>query len=100
MSRNEISSLPLENEKDRDAVDHIEHDNEKNTKWSGDGKLDDAARILHEAGGQHEFSAEDRRRVLRRIDLFVCVPMCITYFLQQASPLSIGRGCESLWSRG
>jgi hypothetical protein len=50
--------------------------------------MDDAARILHEAGGQQDFSAEDRRRVLRRIDLFVCVPMCITYFIQQASPLS------------
>lgn len=87
MSRNEISSVPvpIEDEKERDHVDHIEHDNEKNTHWNANTKLDDAARILHEAGGQHEFSAEDKRRVLRRIDLFVCVPMCITYFIQQVS---------------
>lgn len=87
MSRNEISSVPvpIEDEKERDHVDHIEHDNEKNTHWNANAKLDDAARILHEAGGQHEFSAEDKRRVLRRIDLFVCLPMCITYFIQQVS---------------
>lgn len=64
-------------------VDHIEHDTEKNVTWSGNKHMDDAARILHEAGGHREYSAEDRRRVLRRIDLFVCVPMCITYFIQQ-----------------
>ena len=87
MSRNEISSVPAVDEKERDVIDHIEHDNEKNTKWTANAHMDDAARILHEAGGQLEFSAEDRRRVLRRIDLFVCVPMCITYFIQQASHL-------------
>jgi hypothetical protein len=83
MSRNEITSVPALDEKERDMVDHIEHDNEKNTTWTKNKHMDDAARILHEAGGHRDYSAEDRRRVLRRIDLFVCVPMCITYFIQQ-----------------
>jgi len=89
MSRNEITSVPPVDEKDRDLVDHIEHDDEKNTSWTKNKHMDDAARILHEAGGHRDFTAEERRRVLRRIDLFVCVPMCITYFIQQvrlASP--------------
>ena len=73
-------------EKDRDIVDHIEHDNEKGrTSWKANNQLDEAARILNEAGGQHEFTAEDKRRVLRRVDIFVCIPMCITYFIQQVS---------------
>ena len=83
MSRNEITSVPPVDEKDRDLVDHIEHDDEKNTSWTKNKHMDDAARILHEAGGHRDFTAEERRRVLRRIDLFVCVPMCITYFIQQ-----------------
>jgi hypothetical protein len=83
MSRNEITSVPPLEEKDRDMVDHIEHDTEKNVAWSGNKHMDDAARILHEAGGHREYSVEDRRRVLRRIDIFVCIPMCITYFIQQ-----------------
>lgn len=44
--------------------------------------MDDAAQILRDAGGQRDFSAQERKRVLRKIDLFVCVPMCLVYFLQ------------------
>jgi hypothetical protein len=88
MSRNEITSVPPLEEKDRDMVDHIEHDTEKNVAWSGNKHMDDAARILHEAGGHREYSVEDRRRVLRRIDIFVCIPMCITYFIQQVSRMA------------
>lgn len=88
MSRNEITSVPPLDEKDRDLADHIEHDTEKNVEWSGNKHMDDAARILHEAGGHREYSVEDRRRVLRRIDIFVCIPMCITYFIQQVSRMA------------
>ncbi|KAK8869495.1 hypothetical protein IAR55_000060 [Kwoniella newhampshirensis] len=46
-------------------------------------QLDDAARILQEQGGQVEYTVEDRNRVLRKIDIFVCIPMCMVYLLQQ-----------------
>jgi hypothetical protein len=41
-------------------------------KFNANTQLDDAARLLEEAGGHVEATAEDRKRVLRRIDLFVC----------------------------
>lgn len=49
---------------------------------TANNQLDDAARLLREAGGI-EVTLEENKRVLRRIDLFVCVPMCIVYWLQQ-----------------
>jgi hypothetical protein len=51
-------------------------------KYAANTQLDDAARILAEAG-HREFSAEDKKRVLRRIDFFVCLPMAIVYCVQQ-----------------
>lgn len=86
MSKHDIEPVAqVLDEKDRDLVDHIEHDQEKGRKWTANNQMDEAARILAEAGGQHNFSAEEKRRILRRVDLFVCVPMCITYFMQQVS---------------
>ncbi len=46
-------------------------------------QVDDAARILDSAGGQFDITPEDRKRILRKVDLFVCVPMCIIYTIQQ-----------------
>lgn len=65
-----------------DADSVHKHDAETGKKGSANTQLDDAARILAEAG-HLEFSAAERKRVLRRIDLFVCVPMCLVYFVQQ-----------------
>jgi hypothetical protein len=45
------------------------------------GRADDAADLLDRAT-QIDVTEEDRKRVLRKIDLWVCVPMCITYTLQ------------------
>lgn len=60
----------------------------KRKRFNANTQLDDAAKILEEASAQGaiQVTAEDRKRVLRRIDLFVCVPMMIVYFLQQVRP--------------
>ena len=55
-------------------------------------QMDDAAALLEEAGlatGQLEASPEERKRVLRKIDLYVCVPMCIVYCIQSLDKGSI-----------
>jgi hypothetical protein len=60
-------------------------------KYAANSQLDDAARLLQEAGGV-EYSAAESKRVLRMIDLWVCLPMCITY-LYVAFP----RADTALW---
>ncbi len=50
-----------------------------------EGEEDQAAKILEAAGGQVNYSAQERKRLLRKIDFYVCVPMCLTYFIQQVS---------------
>lgn len=52
-------------------------------------QLDDAARILAQVGGSIEVSAADRKRVLRSVDLWVCVPMCIVYCIQSLDKSSL-----------
>lgn len=56
-------------------------------KFAANSQLDDAARLLAEAGGHVEYTNAEAKRVLRRIDLFVCLPMCLTYFVQQVSTM-------------
>lgn len=73
-------------EKDKDKkeveVDHVDDAvNELESakpKYAANTQLDDAARILAEAGPM-EFSQEDKKRVLRWIDFYVCLPMGIVY---------------------
>ncbi|RSH94851.1 hypothetical protein EHS25_004657 [Saitozyma podzolica] len=50
---------------------------------------EEAARILEAAGGGIEYTLADNKRILRKIDLFVCVPMCLTYLLQQLDKSSL-----------
>jgi hypothetical protein len=45
-------------------------------------QLDDAAELLAQAGGHVEVSLEDSKRVVRLVDVWVCVPMCIVYTIQ------------------
>jgi hypothetical protein len=52
-------------------------------------QLDDAAKLLADAGGHIDYSAEDSKRVLRKIDFYVCAPMCLIYFIQQVSVASL-----------
>lgn len=49
---------------------------------------DDAARILAEAETT-EFSVEDDKRVLRKIDLWVLTPMILIYTIQQMDKSSV-----------
>jgi hypothetical protein len=71
----------------KDAVEHIEapelRDAERGNKpkYKANTQLDDAARLLDEAGGHVEYSMAEMKQVLRRIDFYVCLPMCITYWM-------------------
>jgi len=40
-------------------------------------QLDDAAALLAAHGGHIEYTAEENKRVLRMVDLYVCVPVSI-----------------------
>ena len=87
-------------EKPKDLVSHIENrgdhqdanelnDSAAKARGGATGKVDDAAEVIAAAGGQREISAEERKRVLRIIDLWVCVPMCIVYTVQSMDKASI-----------
>lgn len=72
----------------KDVIEHIEaaelrdpeHASGK-PKYKANTQLDDAARLLDEAGGHIEYSVAEMKQVLRRIDFYVCLPMCITYWM-------------------
>jgi hypothetical protein len=74
---------------DKSHSEHIDQiatlDPETGKKYRANNQLDDAARLLEEAGGSIEYTVEDQKRVLRKIDLYVCLPMCMVYFIQQVS---------------
>ena len=78
--------MSIEDEK-KDAtavVDHVEvapQLERGGNKYKANTQMDDAARLLEEAGGHVEYSVEDMKRVLRKIDIYVCIPMCITYWM-------------------
>jgi len=71
------------------SVPHLDEEAGK-PKYAANSQLDDAARLLQEAGGV-EYTAADSKRVLKMIDLWVCLPMCLTYFIQQVSLASTAR---------
>lgn len=52
-------------------------------RFKANTQIDDAARLLEEAGGHVDYTPEDNKRVLRKVDIFVCIPMCIVYFLRK-----------------
>ncbi|ORX39563.1 major facilitator superfamily domain-containing protein [Kockovaella imperatae] len=58
-------------------------------KYAANTQLDDAAKLLAEAGGHVEYTRAEGRRVLRKIDLYVCLPMCLVYFIQQMDKSSL-----------
>ncbi|BEJ16693.1 hypothetical protein CspHIS471_0600940 [Cutaneotrichosporon sp. HIS471] len=86
----------MDEKKDIVSVEHIEapelHDVEhasSKPKYKANTQLDDAARLLEEAGGHIEYSLAEMKKVLRRIDFYVCFPMCITYWIQQMDKSSV-----------
>jgi hypothetical protein len=82
--------MSIVDEKDLSATEHIEgtaHGLDPEaathlTRHGANNQMDEAAKIL-EAAGQVNYTPEERKRVLRMIDIAVCVPMCLTYFIQQ-----------------
>lgn len=74
------------------VLEHQEHAYEEQgavkPKYAANNQLDEAAKILSEAG-QVEYTHEEGRRVLRKIDFYVCLPMCLTYFIQQLDKSSV-----------
>ena len=90
-------------EDEKEVVQHHEHvpvtnfaseEGERRPKGRNT-QLDDAARLLEEAGGHVEYTLEDSKRVLRKIDFWVCIPMCLTYFIQQVSSIHFPRGARA-----
>ena len=52
---------------------------------------DDAAAILNQASDESiTFTEADRKRVLRKIDLWVAVPLCIVYNIQSLDKATLG----------
>jgi len=87
---NKFEESHIENEKN--ITEHVEHTTELERGHGRKGantQLDDAAKLLADAGGHVEYTPEDSKRVLRRIDLFVCLPMCLIYFIQQMDKSSV-----------
>jgi hypothetical protein len=79
-------------EKNLDAIEWAHLDNAatyeedgNKSKYAANTQLDDAAKLLAEAGGHVEYTAADSNRVRRTIDFYVCLPMCLVYFIQQVS---------------
>lgn len=92
----EIKNLDSSLEDEKVLTEHIEvahavtrDDMEKGrTKRTVNTQLDDAAKLLEEAGGHVEYTHADNKRILRLIDFYVCLPMCLVYFIQQVGCLS------------
>jgi hypothetical protein len=63
---------------------------ESNQKGSHSKRhLDDAAVLLQAAGESIQYTTAESRRVLRKIDLWVCIPMCIIYTIQNMDKQSL-----------
>lgn len=96
MMTSEIKNLDTSLEDEKVLTEHIEvahavtrDDMEKGrTKRTVNTQLDDAAKLLEEAGGHVEYTHADNKRILRLIDFYVCLPMCLVYFIQQVGCLS------------
>lgn len=96
MMTSEIKNLDSSLEDEKVLTEHIEvahavtrDDMEKGrTKRTVNTQLDDAAKLLEEAGGHVEYTHADNKRILRLIDFYVCLPMCLVYFIQQVGYLS------------
>ncbi|ORY25070.1 major facilitator superfamily domain-containing protein [Naematelia encephala] len=92
--------MDLKDDKDIERTEHIESsaaishlDPKATSKLHRHGAtqvVDEATRILEEAGGHVDYTATEKKQLLRRIDLYVCVPMCLTYFIQQMDKSALG----------
>ena len=78
-----------------DHVDATQAEQNIKARHHVNTQMDDAAALLEAAGGQFEITPEDRKRILRKVDLWVCLPMCIVssgdHWLPGLSVLNHGR---------
>ncbi|EAL19997.1 hypothetical protein CNBF3240 [Cryptococcus deneoformans B-3501A] len=51
-------------------------------KRKANNQADEAAKILEDRG-PIEYTFDDNKRVLRMVDIYVCIPMCMVYMIQQ-----------------
>lgn len=79
------------------AAPALDNEEAPRSKYAANTQLDDAARLLAEAG-TIEYTHAEGKRVLRRIDFYVCSCMCLVYFIQQLdkSSVSFAAGESSL----
>ena len=79
------------------SLSHHDEEAHQKPKYAANSQLDEAAQILANAGTV-EYTHEEGRRVLRKIDLYVCLPMCLTYFIQQVRLYSVYSVlCFGIW---
>ncbi|WVQ63688.1 uncharacterized protein L199_001841 [Kwoniella botswanensis] len=69
----------------------LEDGNPNKKKKTANNQLDEAQEILARSG-HVEYTQEDNKRVLRKIDIFVCIPMCIVYCIQQLDKGAVAQG--------
>ncbi|RSH87586.1 uncharacterized protein EHS24_000097 [Apiotrichum porosum] len=83
----------LDSKPELDAQEYIDTPDEelKGGKAKVNNQLDQAAQILADAG-HVEFSKEEKKRVLKWIDFYVCLPMCIVYWIQQMDKATVTYG--------
>ncbi len=75
----ELEHIELAHGKDEAAPHHLSDTQEH---IAAHGKADEAANFLQNAG-HIEYTAEDDARIVRRIDIYVMIPMIIIYMCQQ-----------------
>lgn len=93
-AKSEIEDLDSKAQLETDV--HVENADAEiaKSKYKANKQLDQAAELLAQAGPL-DFSKEDKKRVLKWIDFYVCVPMCLVYWIQQ---VSISWNGESRWT--
>lgn len=83
-------------EKEKASHQHLEHvnsfdDTEKQrvqAHHAADSDMDEAAKVLADAG-KVEYTIEEDRRVLRKIDTWILPVLCLVYWIQQLDKSSV-----------
>lgn len=91
MSSPYTTTHPHQTDEKKLSTEHIEHNNDNENedpenaldekhaagakKKGVNTQLDDAAALLEAHGGHVEYTAEENKRILRMVDLYVCVPV-------------------------
>ena len=89
-ARDEKDVIEFQNEQKPEVVHYDPEAGDKLHRHGVTDKADEVAGILAAAGGEQvDYTAAEKKRLLRKIDFYVCVPMCLTYFIQQVNPQAL-----------